>query len=186
MKLLMTATILTATVLTGSPAQAAPAALATWNVTIDGTASGTAFRAGGTVTMHRTVTSAGTTNGVNPLDVCLRSGFPAGAPATGAIWLGSTSACFPLRRSDLDMAGVSVAGSRVTVVPDGRLQATMVNNWTARTSVTGCIYSPTSGSAVYQVNADGSLSGSIQLRGYGGAFCGWSTYSASLTGRRAA
>jgi hypothetical protein len=170
----------------GSPAAAAPPALITFRVTISGTASGNPFTQTGTLTLHRTVTTAGSTNGVNPLDVCLRAGFPAGLPAPGAIWLGSNSACFPIGRADLDMGAVNVSDSRVDFEPDGRLQATLINLWTARGSVVSCPYAPVAGSAIYRFDTGNRLSGSVRLSGYGGAACGWSTYSATVAGVRIA
>lgn len=58
-------------------------------VVIEGTASGNAFRRTATLTLIATVTDV-TGNGVNPYEACLRSGFPAGTPAVGAIWYGTT------------------------------------------------------------------------------------------------
>jgi hypothetical protein len=166
------------------PAAAAlPPTLASWRVTISGTASRNAFTIDGTVTMHRTVTRS-TTNGVNEIDVCLKAGFPAGLPSTGAIWYGSNSACFQVARANLDLAYVGFSGDEMTVRADGRLQALVINLWTGRPTVSTCPYSPTGGSAVYRINSDGSLSGSVRLQGYGGAFCGTSTYDATVRGVR--
>jgi hypothetical protein len=177
--------VIAGALMSGAPAEAAPVALQTFRVTIKGTASGNAFTQTGTLTLHRTITTAGTRNGLNPLDVCLRVGFPAGLPAAGAIWLGTNSACFPFRRADLDMGQVGVAGNALTFTPDSRLQATNVNLWTGSGSVTACPYSPGSGSAVYRFNpAARTMTGTVRLSGYGGAFCGRSTYAATLTGVR--
>jgi hypothetical protein len=176
------AAALLAGLLPAVPASAAiPPTLASWRVTINGTASRVAFSIDGTVTMHRTVTRE-TTNGANEVDVCLRAGFPGGLPSAGAIWFGSNSACFPVARADLDLAHVSVGDDEVTVEADGRLQALHINLWTGRPTVTTCPYSPTGGSAVYRIDSDGSLSGSVRLQGYGGAFCGTSSYSATVRG----
>jgi hypothetical protein len=178
------AAVITA-LLPGAPASAVlPPAVASWRVTVSGTASGNPFTIGGTVTLHRTITRAGTTNGLNAGDICLKAGFPAGLPAAGAIWYGTNSACFPVARADLDLAYVTVTGNQITANPDGRLQALMINVWTSRPSVTTCPYSPTGGTAVYRVNTNGSLSGTLRLQGYGGAFCGTSTYHATVTGVR--
>jgi hypothetical protein len=169
-----------AVVLPAAPASAVlPPSVASWWVTITGTTSGKPFIVGGTVTLHRTVTRAGTTNGVNRGDVCLQAGLPAGRPTRGAIWYGSNSACFPDGRENLDLAYVTVTGNQLTVNPDRRFQAPMTNVWVDR-----CSYSATSGAATYRVHTNGSLSGSLRLQGNGGASCGTSTYIATLTGVR--
>lgn len=167
-----------------APAPVAPPAVASWRVTIDGTVSGQRFTIGGKVTLHRTITRTGTANGVNRGDVCLMAGFPAGRPATGAIWYGSNSSCFPVGRANLDMAHVAVSGNQITVDPDQRLRKLMTSMWTARPSLSSCLYSPGGGTATYRINADGSLSGELRLRGRGGPHCGPSGYRATLTGVR--
>jgi hypothetical protein len=162
------------------PASAAlPPSVASWRVTISGTTSGKPFTVGGTVTLHRTVTRAGTINGVNRGDVCLKAGLPAGRPPRGAIWYGSNSACFPAVRENLDLAYVAVSGNQLTVNPDRRFQDPATNVWTDR-----CSYSATGGAATYRVHTNGTLSGSVRLQGQGGAACGTSTYNATLTGVR--
>jgi hypothetical protein len=165
-----------------SPVSATLTPAGRWQVTIRGTVSGWSFTRSATVTSYRTITQIGTTNGINPVDLCLKSGFPAGLPSRGAIWFGSNSGCFPYRRSYLDMAYVSASGTRAVVQPDSRLLATYVNTWTSSNSLAACPFSPASGTVVYQLGAGGTITGTISLRGYGGAFCGWSNYQATLSG----
>ncbi|MEV7012364.1 hypothetical protein [Streptosporangium sp. NPDC051022] len=167
-----------------APAQASGTARgsASYSVTISGNVNGRNFQRSGTVVLRSTVTRV-TTNGVNPVDVCLKSGFPAGAPDVGAIWYGSNSACVRSAAS-LDMAFVSVNGNTVTVSPDKRISATSANNFTATSSITTCIYYPVEGGATYTFRDNGTVSGRISIRGFGGYPCGNSTYNATLSGRR--
>jgi hypothetical protein len=158
----------------------------TWQVTISGTVSGRNFQRTGTVVVGSTVATSGTTTEVNPIEVCLKSGFPAGTPEIGAIWLGTTSACFPTRGADLDLATVDVSGNDVTVAPDSQVAATLNNGFNALGGVTACIYAPDGGQATYHFNPDGSLDGTIDITGFGGA-CGQvggtsASYRATITG----
>lgn len=65
-------------------------------------------------------------NGENQLELCLRSGFPAGNPEVGAIWLGSNTACFN-SRAQLDMVFADVQGDRYSLRPDSTIAATGLN-----------------------------------------------------------
>ena len=167
-----------------TPAGRASTALGaiTYSVTLSGTVSGRNFQRSGTVVLRDTVTRV-TSNGVNPVEVCLKSGFPAGTPDVGAIWYGSNSACVRSAAS-LDIAYVTVNGNTVSVVPDSRIAATFANNFTATGNITSCIYHPTEGGATYTFRANGTVSGRISMRGFGGYPCGNSTYTATLSGRR--
>ncbi|MEV0609958.1 hypothetical protein AB0I61_26690 [Polymorphospora rubra] len=153
----------------------------TFRVTISGNAGGTGFTRTGTLVLGPTVTSV-TTNGINPLEVCLSSGFPAGSPQVGAIRFGSNADCFPSSGTYLDVAYVSVSGGTVHIAPDSAIGATYINNFTRSSSITACIYTPVSGQASYTFYTDGSVYGSISITGYGGAFCGYSSYTASVSG----
>lgn len=165
----------------GSPAQAATI-LQAYSVTIQGTASGWSFTRTGTLILVQTVTRA-TTNGVNPVDVCLISGSPAQFPQTGAISYNSNSACIK-SNATLDLAYVSVGNGTVGVQPDQRLSATGGNSFTARNGVTACIYHPVSGVARYTLFANNTVSGAVAITGYGGAFCKSVNYIANISGRR--
>ncbi len=167
--------------LAGATAEAATIQRA-YSVTITGTASGNPFTRTGTLVVANTVTRV-TTNGVNPLEVCLASGSPASSPDAGAIWLNTNSACIS-SRATLDTAFVSTSGGTVTVQPDSRIAATGSNVFTTRRSITACPYFPSAGAASYTFFANNTVSGTIRITGYGGAFCGTSTYVASITGRR--
>ena len=165
------------------PAAGAKASLPTWQVTITGTASGNPFRLTGQIYLARRVTNV-TQNGLNPYELCLKVGFPAGAPQTGAIWFGSNSACFGSRAA-IDTVFASASGTTYTAQPDRRLTSAYLNNWTARGGITACPYSASSGVARFSFSGS-SVRGSLDLSGYGGAFCGWSTYRATVSGVRVA
>lgn len=156
--------------------------LPVWRVVISGTASGHAFRRVALVALAPTVTRV-TTNGVNPVDVCLISGTPSVQPEPGAIHFSSNSACYGYR-SRLDMGTVRVSGGTVTFAPDSRLSATFVNNHTGSYGVTACIYYPVSGRGTYSFTSNGAVHGSVAYSGFAGLGCGWSTYVASVAGNR--
>lgn len=157
-----------------------------YDVRIKGTASGNPFALTGRLTFRRTVSAAATENGENPAEACLKVGFPAGAPQPGAIWYGTTSDCWrKAPGAGLDLAQVSFDGNTFSTAPDGRLQASFANTWTARPGTAACIYSPVSGQTTYELRRSGAIAGSVALSGFGGGACGPSTYSATLSGTRA-
>lgn len=153
-----------------------------WRVVISGTASGHPFRRIALLALAPTQTRV-TTNGLNPVDVCLISGTPAVQPQPGAIHFSSNSSCYGYR-SRLDMGYVRVSGGTVLFAPDSRLSATFVNNHTASYGVTACIYYPVSGLGSYTFFSNGVVRGSVRYSGFAGFGCGWSTYIASLAGSR--
>ncbi|MBM9510093.1 hypothetical protein [Actinacidiphila acididurans] len=157
--------------------------LPVWQVVIAGKASGHAFRRSALLALAPTQTRV-TTNGVNPLDLCLISGTPAVQPQPGAIHFSSNSACYGYR-SRLDMGYVKVSGGTATFTPDSRLSATFVNNHTSSYGVTACIYYPVSGKGTYTFYSNGVVRGTVVYSGFGGFGCGWSTYVAAVAGKRA-
>jgi hypothetical protein len=157
--------------------------LPVWKVTIAGHVSGTAFSRKGVLALARTQTRV-TTNGINPVDVCLVSGNPPAAPQPGAIYLDSNAACLGYR-SKIDMGWVKVAKGTLTFTPDSRLGATYINVHTSSSSyIFACLYYPVTGSASYTFYSNGTVRGTIKYNGFGGAFCGWSGYVATVTGHR--
>lgn len=152
-----------------------------YDVTLSGSVSGTSFRRSATLRIVETISSTGTTNDVNPVDVCLVSGNPAGQPQPGAIWFGSNSGCAPgAGAAHLDLATVDVDGDTVTVEPVENMAATGGNVFTSSSSITACPFFPVSGRL--RVTAGGSVSGRIEVTGYGGAFCGKTVYEATISG----
>jgi hypothetical protein len=153
-----------------------------YDVTISGTVSGHQFERSATLRILPVITTAGTTNGVNDVDVCLISGSPAAHPAVGAIWFGSNSACDPGAGSaDVDLGYVTVDGTTITVTPDEKVAATLGNNFTSTAGIAACLYAPVSGSLSIRTGG-GSVSGTLDLSGRGGALCGNSTYQATVAG----
>ena len=162
--------------------QSGPSA-GTYSVTISGSVGGTDFERTGTLQIRETIAEEGTTNGVNPVDVCLVSGFPAGQPDVGAIWLGSNSGCDPgAGAADIDLGYVTVDGTTVTFEPDERVAATFGNNFTESSGLAACPYTPVSGQLTVTIDSDGSVSGSVDTTGYGGASCGSVRYQADING----
>jgi hypothetical protein len=181
------AALLGAAALTVTAAGVATAAPApdeiVYEVTIEGTASGNAFSRSATLTVLPTVTDV-TENGVNPYEVCLRSGFPSGTPEIGAIWYGTNTACFPDNGQALDLAVAAEDSGGFHTEPDPAVQALMVNHWTASDDhLFAFPYGPVSGGTSYRFFEDGSVQGAIELVGHGG-MGGTSTYSAVLSGVR--
>lgn len=181
-----TAAALAAVALTLTGAGAASAQAATpvvYEVVISGTASGNAFERTGTITVLPTVTDV-TTNGVNPFEVCLESGFPAGLPEVGAIWYGTNTACFEDRGQQIDLTHAVWDDAGFHTEPDPNLQALLVNHWTASDDyIFAFPYGPYRGGTSYQFFDDGTVTGTIDLLGHGG-LGGHSTYQATLSGVR--
>jgi hypothetical protein len=174
-----------------SPATPASSAdrqpIGVYTVHLTGTVSGHDFARDGRIEVRTTVTAAGTTNGVNPYDVCLKSGFPGAAPEVGAIWFGTNSACFAAT-AQIDLASTEVSGSTYVARPDPSVEGVGVNGWTAQDGSVACIYVPNGGSATYEFHDDGTVTGHLDLTGFV-AVCGsigtQSTFTAELTGSRA-
>jgi hypothetical protein len=168
---------------TDVPAPQSGPSAGTYSVTISGSVGGTDFERTGTLQIRDTIAEEGTTNGVNPVDVCLVSGFPAGQPDVGAIWLGSNSGCDPgASAADIDLGYVTLDGSTVTFEPDERVAATFGNNFTESSGLAACPYTPVSGQLSITIDSDGSVSGSVDTTGYGGASCGSVRYQADISG----
>lgn len=160
----------------------------TYTVTLSGQVSGNAFERTATLTVMPTISTTGTTNGVNDAEFCLQSGFPAATPETGAIWLGTNSGCFPTTGADLDMAYVSVEGSSANVAPDSEIAATYSNSFTASSDpIFACIYAINGGQMSAEFNGD-FVDGTVEISGFfagcGGVGGPTATYSASLAGQR--
>lgn len=159
-----------------------------YTVTLSGTVAGQQFERTAELQVLPTVTDYGVTNDVNLIEVCLKSGFPAGSPELGALWFGTNTACFPERGAQLDMAYVSVSGNTVTVEPDSQIAATGLNSFVdSGDFISACLYYPVSGTMIVTVSTDGSVSGSLDLVGYSGpcrATGTQSTYRAEFTGSR--
>ncbi|MGW5724084.1 hypothetical protein ACWEVP_48520 [Amycolatopsis sp. NPDC003865] len=153
-----------------------------YDVTISGSVSGHSFRRPATLRVVDTISSSGTTNDVNPVDVCLVSGNPAAQPQPGAIRFGSNSGCLPgSGAADLDLASVDADGTTITVEPVENIAATGGNVFTASSSIAACPYYPVSGRLRVTID-DGDVSGSIEVTGYGGAFCPSTSFDATISG----
>ncbi|WP_372670877.1 hypothetical protein [Amycolatopsis kentuckyensis] len=167
---------------TSETEEARSTASGSYDVTISGSVSGHSFRRSATLRVVGTISSSGSTNDVNPVDVCLVSGNPAAQPQPGAIRFGSNSGCLPgSGAADLDLASVEADGGSITVEPVENIAATGGNVFTASSSIAACPYYPVSGRLRVTID-DGDVSGSIEVTGYGGAFCPSTTYDAKISG----
>ena len=112
----------------------------------------------------------------------MQSGSPAAAPETGAIKLGSNSACFGGRTS-IDLAVTGWTGNDYIVRPAANVTYTGSNGWNARTGLAAYIYYPTAGQGAFRFGQNGTVNGTLQLQGFGGGGFGSSTYLANVTGK---
>jgi hypothetical protein len=83
----------------------------------------------------------------------------------------------------VDTGFVTLNGSTVTLQPDPQIVATYANNFTGSAGLAACPFTPVPGAMQITANADGSLSGAIDVVGYGGAFCRNSEYRADIVGQ---
>jgi hypothetical protein len=126
-----------------------------------------------------------TTNGINRLEPCLMSGYPAAQAGVGALWYGSNNGCFP---GALDLAFVRVWHYRngdlkkIVVRPDENIAAAGLNLFTSTDNWIYAIpYYPVQGRAVYRFSHnENRLDGWFDLWGYSGLY--WSEYSADIWG----
>ncbi|WP_344612991.1 hypothetical protein [Dactylosporangium salmoneum] len=140
-------------------------------VTITGTVAGVRFSRDATVTVAKSA-------GGNPIDVCLISGFPPGAPQLGAIRFGSNTVCSPGAANTFDMGRATVSGSTIVVQADPLMTSTQMNNFTSSNSLFACLYGVQSGSMKVTVT-NGSASGSIDVTS---GSCGGARYQAQISG----
>ncbi|VVJ20337.1 Uncharacterised protein [Amycolatopsis camponoti] len=167
---------------TSETEEASRSTTGSYDVTISGSVSGHSFRRSATLRIVETISSTGSTNDVNPVDVCLASGNPAAQPQPGAIRFGSNSGCLSgTGAADLDLASVDADGGTIDVEPVESMAATGGNLFTASTSIAACPYYPVSGRLRVTVDG-GDVSGSVEFTGYGGAFCPSTVYDAKISG----
>lgn len=153
-----------------------------FNVTLTGYADDQPFQRPATLSFVPTIAEIGTTNGVNPLDICLVSGFPSAQPEPGAIWLSSNTGCNPYATAaDFDMGEVTLDGSTVTFAPDQNMAATLANGFTAYSGLATGFYAPVAGYLTATVADDGTVTGTVSITGYGGAGYGTISYEAEIT-----
>lgn len=128
--------------------------------------------------------SENTNNGVNPVDVCLRSGNPITQPSAGAIAFGTNTSCLAdSYAKGIDMAYATVSGSTVTIQPDGDLDAMGNNIFTVfANGMLTCRFLITAGTMSVTTAADGSVTGRIDFGDDGRAGeCGRAAYSATVS-----
>jgi len=138
-------------------------------VTVEGTVNGVSFSRSGTVYVASSA-------GGNPIDVCLISGFPLGAPQVGAVQFLSNTVCDPNSSNNVDMGTATVSGSTITVEANPMMASTGMSLFTDSNSIFACPYSVQSGSMKVTVT-NGRASGSIDV---GSASCGGSRLQATL------
>ena len=139
------------------------------------------FRRGGYLFVTTRFTNV-TNNGLNPIEVELATGNPAGAPETGALWFMSNNG-FLGSRSLVDLAYVSSVGSRITVTADSRVSEVGANAFTARPGLGATLYHPYSGGMVLNfTNSSHNVTGSVNLLGHGYSYSSGTPYRATLSG----
>ncbi|MGW5049637.1 hypothetical protein [Actinokineospora sp. NPDC004072] len=151
--------------------------LGEYAVVLTGTAGGRGFERPAQLSVTGTITATGTTNGVNEIDVCLISGFPAAGIELGATWFGTNTGCLPsVGVPDLDLAHTTVSGATVTVRPD-----TAIPGLNAFAST--CLHQVADGAMEVTFGFNGRVTGTITARGS----CGNGDpldYTATFTGTR--
>lgn len=170
--------------LAAGPAHAQVPRAGIYDVTIRGNAEGVPFARTGTLFVLPRVTNI-TTNGRNPVDVCLFSGRPFTSPQSGSIWLHSNSYCVNTRGARLDMAFVSMslATNRVFVRPDSRIAAVGVNGFNINSGLLANVYQIYSGAESLAFRNRGrTVVGTVNVLGTGAIFPSSQRYSASLSG----
>jgi hypothetical protein len=132
-----------------------------------------------------TVTRA-TTNGVNPVDLCLASGSPFISPQRGAIWFGTNGACINPRGALQDMAfvGVNRPAGTLSIRPDPAVSATGINGFNGSSGFTAAVWQIFDGTMNLRFAGQGeTVTGAINLFGTGAIFHSENTYNATLTGQ---
>jgi len=162
-----------------------------WTVTLQGTVQGRPFTRPGTLVLADPVSSQGTSNGQNPLEVLIVSGSPAISPSVGAIQYFTntfftylTSGTAP-SAAQLDVAYVSTTDTKVVVQPDSRISlgTAFFNIFNAASGITANIYQVTSGQLDFQFTDDfKSVDGNINIVGSSYFFYGTSPYVAKVKG----
>lgn len=171
-----------------SPANPASAAIpqsATYDVQIQGTVNGLPFARTGRLALGPTVTQA-TTNGINPVDLCLRSGSPFISPEAGAIWFATNGICVNANGARQDMAFVAVdrQASTISIRPDPDISATGINAFNGSSGYTAAIWQIFDGAMVLRFDGTGAnISGTIDFLGTGAIYHSENRYIATLTGR---
>lgn len=158
---------------------------AVYDVQIQGAVNGLPFARVGNMAIGPTTTAA-TTNGVNPVDVCLGSGSPFISPERGAIWFATNGICVNANGARQDMAFVAAnqAASTLTIRPDPALSATGINGFNGDSGITAAVWQIFDGTMTLQFQGRGeTVTGTMQLLGTGAIFHSENTYNATLTGQ---
>lgn len=155
-----------------------------WNVTLQGQSQGQIFARQGFLFITPTLTTTGTTNGVNPFDVFLLSGNPGATPEAGAIWFMTNNAMVG-SPSQIDLAYVAYDPNAqlLQVQPDINLSAVGINTFNAYSGLTADVYQIFDGAMQIQ-SQDGfaTISGIVDILGTGAIFHSNTRYTATLSG----
>ncbi len=175
----------------GATLALAPAAAASipqsavYDIQLQGAVNGLPFTRSGGMAIGPTVTQA-TTNGVNPIDLCLASGSPFITPERGAIWFATNSVCANANGALLDLAFVAAnrAAGTTTIRPDPALSATGVNGFNGSSGYTAAIWQIFDGTMTLRFQGQGqTVTGTLDLLGTGAIFHSENTYKATLSGQ---
>ncbi len=164
---------------------------ASYRIELTGEAGGRSFTRSGELYVAPTIEPTATTNGPNPIDVCVVSGFPAGTPEVGALWFASNSGCIPSAGpQDMDLAFVDVRDRgdsvRVDIEPDAGFTAQALNTYTSEDGLTALLFLIETGSMELTFS-DNEVTGTIDFVGFcglctGGAGGNRGTYTATIEG----
>ena len=135
------------------------------------------------------ISSPGTKNGANPVEVVLSVGRPMVSPVAGNIQYVTNRYLYPFiygpkDASRVDFARVSSTATAVTVGIDTSLAAANQHSvFNVRTGITSQIYNPTSGSFNINLLSNGQITGGISLIGVPLTSLGWGQYKATISGK---
>jgi len=176
---------LASTLATAGTAGASIPRSAVYDVQISGNVNGLPFVRTGGMAIGTTVTQA-TTNGVNPVDLCLASGSPFISPQRGAIWFATNGICVNPNGARVDLAFVAAnrGAGTMTIRPDPALSATGPNGFNGDSGFTAAVWQIFDGTMNLQFQGQGeTVTGTLGLLGTGAIFHSENTYNATLTGR---
>ena len=161
------------------------------SVTLDGRNKGNAqpFVVSGQLLITSGISSPGTRNGKNPVEVVLKIGDPYGNPRAGNIRYVTNRYLWPYlggRRdtSKVDFAYVSSTATQVGVTIDGNIAAAnTLSVFNVRSGLTANVYNPSSGGVSIVLGSSGAVGGQVNLVGRGMISGGRGNYKAAISGR---
>lgn len=156
---------------------------ANFSITLDGTVSSRAFRRSGVLSIRPTVTTQGTTNGVNPIEVIIESGNPVSSPQVGAFQFATNDTFLGGRGGQLDTAFVDLDARAgvIQIQPDFGLAIVSLNGFNSSSGLFAEFKAINEGSITLRFTEGGSrVSGTINVLGASAVSTARTRYVASF------